>query len=230
MFVSRRILTAKNDILESDFYCSLKATIREGLDILGNPELKEIISYGLGHFSNCMISRYQFALLLCLKDQFNIVTYLYDPLFYSIEKQILEEFDCTLIKQNEEGKRKVLSDVPTLLFFPHCPKQLTNNFLYTNWSPKNLRNCLIIGNSFNKIVETTPTRILSNEAQYILNIAPYVDELYMINTFKYTEIFNDTSLHIFQEDKLRLIDPDFWTNIEEPTYPEEDCEFITNQY
>ena len=28
--------------------------------------------------------------------------------------------------------------VPTFLFLPHCPKQLTNNLLYANWSPDGL--------------------------------------------------------------------------------------------
>lgn len=175
-----------------------------------------------------MISRHQLAFLLCLIDKFPTLklTYIYDPLFNDIDKEIIQHFKATLLPTNEEGKRTITKS--TLLYFPHCPQILTNNFLYANWCVENLKNCILIANSFSSILESTPKRLLEQEAGYIEKIAPYVDELYIINTFKYSEIFNNTSLHIFPEDKICIIDPDFWSNHPEPNYSNINTDFISN--
>lgn len=220
----RRITSAKQDIITSDFYSSILVGFKQGLDLLGNPTVKEIVCYGLGHFAECMLSRFQFGLLIALKEHFNLEAFVYDPIFYQLERELLTTFGFKLIEDNEEGKR--LISATTLAFFPHCPKQLTNNFLWSNWG-LGLKNCIILGNSFTNIIESLPKRILRDSAKFILNIHAHTEEIGVVNSFKYTDIFNDIAIHVFPENKLRLIAQDLWDLRDEPIYCEDDLELIT---
>lgn len=190
--------------------------------------MKEIICYGLGHFVDCVGARFQFGLLLSLKDHFSASVSVFDPVFYNTEIEILTDLGCEVITVNEEGKHKTSPDRVTLVYLPHCPKQLTNNFLWTNWGPE-LKNCIIFSNSFSKIVESQPERILNISAGYILNIIPYTEELSVDNSFRYKDIFNDTAIHIFPQKKLNFVTQGFWNSCDEPKYSADETEFITKK-
>lgn len=200
----------------------------EALEILKSSDIKEIVCFGLGRFGECVVSRYQLALLLHLKDLYNVKVYVYDPIFSESERVILTKFNCEVLNHNSEGKHSIKDNESTLFYLPHCPKQLCNNLLWSNWGLK-LSCCIIICNSFTNILEAEPTRILAKSCEYILNISPYVVELAVINNFKYHDIFNDTAIHIFPSSKISLIAEDFWRFKEEPVYPDSDTEFVTKK-
>lgn len=215
-------MDAKKEISESDIFESLIASLREGLETLESQTISEIICFGLGKIGECSISRYQLALLLCLKDLFKVNVQVYDPIFSTLDINILKVFEVSIIENNSEGKFKV-SDKNVLFFLPHCPKQLSNNLLWVNWG-LSLKNCIIIANSFNGIIESSSSRTIKACAEYISRICPYTLELPMINSFKYFEVFNDTAIHCFP--KLNLLPQDIWDQCPEPVYLE-DNEFIS---
>jgi len=218
----------KKEFAKSEFYSSVLIKLNQGLHQLNFVGVKEIICYGLGHFVDCVESRYQFGLLLCLKDHFSANVCIFDPIFYSAEIEILTELGCEVITANEEGKRKTTPDTVTLVYLPHCPRQLTNNFLWTNWGPE-LKNCIIFSNRFSKIIESQPKRILNANAGYILNIIPYTEEFSLDNSFRYKDIFNDLAIHFFPQERLASLSQDFWNLCEEPKYSADETEFITNK-
>ena len=77
-----------------------------------------------------------------------------DPIFFCSEVKLLRRLKLEVISENLECKLKCQVhtshchnfyddqicklQVPTIIFLPHCPKQLTNNLLYANWSPEGL--------------------------------------------------------------------------------------------
>lgn len=224
----RRILTSKNEILHSKFYINVKTLFNEVISELGIQEIKNIICFGLGHIGDCLSSQYQLAFLLNICDEFNITnTLVYDPIFSEIECQILQHFGLQVEATNKEGKYKICPNEATLLYAPHCPKQLMNNFLWKNWE-ESLSNCIIIGNSFSQIVETNSKRILEEQAAYLLKICPYTKEFDIENNFKFTDIFNDTSIHSFPKENIKDLLSKFWLDKIEPAYISDDIEFITN--
>lgn len=227
-YLFRRILLAKEEIATSEFCSTVLIKLNQGLNQLDFVGVKKIICYGLGHFVDCVGPRYQFGLLLSLKDHFSASVSVFDPVFYNTEIEILRELGCEVITVNEEGKHKLSPHIVTLVYLPHCPKQLTNNFLWTNWGPE-LKNCIIFSNSFSKIVESQPKRILNTSAGYILNIIPHTNELSINNSFKYKDIFNDLALHIFPHEKLSSVSQVFWNVCEEPKYNADETEFITKK-
>lgn len=184
--------------------------------------------YGLGNFLENIQSRYQLGLLLTIKDEFKVKDcHIYDPKFTDTELQILAENGFESICQNEEGKRNLLPG--TFVFMPHCPKQLLNNLLWSNWEKVILTNCVIFCNSIDETVTITPNKVLNKVAYYINEISPYVlMEKQFCNDFMYDDVFNDMALHIFPNEKLEDLEHIFWERGNEPSYDNDELEFIKN--
>lgn len=195
--------------------------------ILQSKKVVEIVCFGLGHIGECQISRYQLAFLLCLKDICGPEKVsVHDPIFYKTECEVLRQLGLYVIKENKEGSYIISEQGVTIVCLPHCPKQLTNNFLWSNWS-KNLANCVLICNSFSSLIENQPGRILCGTVPNIVEIFPFTTETVLENNFKFTDIFNDTSVHYFTKQSLENCPPEFWIKRDKPQYKNSE-EFITS--
>ncbi|XP_066586126.1 SRR1-like protein [Prorops nasuta] len=221
----RKVLDAELDFNNSPVKSTILNGLSDALSSLSARSISEIICYGLGQFSQSRCSKYQLALLLTIKADYNCPIFVYDPLFYKKEIQVLETLGFNVIDRNEEGKREVKNKA-TLLFMPHCSKQLTNNLLFKNWGVT-LNNCIFLSNSFLDIVENNAAKNLTNSAEYILRIHPYVTEISLDNNFEYDDIFNGLNIHFFTEENLSKVPIDFWNLRDEPCY-QKDAEFIIN--
>ncbi|XP_072921836.1 SRR1-like protein isoform X2 [Hemitrygon akajei] len=190
----------------------------------------EFVCYGIGSFSTSVSSRYQLALLFLLLETLQIPRFsclLFDPLFTEWEKRFLKDCGLVVIKENEEGKRHV--DRPTLFYMIHCGKALYNNLLWKNWSPQQLAQTTLIGNSFKGIEERLPARVLQRDYTYINYILAVTEETAFPYSERYMDIFNDTSIHQFPRRKLDSKPKEFWEGAAEPTYQQcEDLEIIRN--
>lgn len=148
----------------------------------------------------------------------------YDPVFTENEIEVLKTLELNVITINEEGKHTITNNRPTLVFMPHCPSQLLNNFLYCNWGPQ-LKNCVLLCNRWSAIFDQNPLGFLEDAKNYILRLYPYVVEIDLKNEFEFMETFSGTSIHIFPGvDETPL---SFWYKREEPGYPKDSNEFIT---
>ena len=212
--------------------------------------ISKIICLGLGGFTSSKQAEYQLVFLNCLVKVLDLKqlaesVLVFDPVHSHSEINILRDlgFNSQLHGDNLEGKYNLREQSleETLFYLPHCPKQLTNNILWANWNPealgsaetkssdKQLQGLHILGNSFDRIVSTLPDRILKEIAVYILHASNFVLETKVENCFKYTDIFNDTSLHSFPFDQLPSSEDPVWKiaiGKDSPAY-EEDAEFIT---
>lgn len=223
-FLFRKIETAIEDLKSSEY---LKTFTEAVSTVLQGRSVVEVICFGLGHIAECNISRYQLALLLCIKEFCGVDKVLvHDPIFYKTECTILNRLGLQVILENNEGSYVTVESGITLAYFPHCPKQLTNNFLWCNWGGK-LHNCLLVCNSFSTLIDNHPSRIVSDSVPYIYKIHPHTAEKVLENNFKFTDIFNDTSLHYFPNDQLSKLDSEFWKSTVKPTYKNSE-EFITS--
>ena len=223
---------SRKEIKVSDYLKSVFKTIRDCLELRKDKKpIREIICLGLGKFSECSISRFQFSFILSIAEEFNVESVkFFDPIFNKIEIDFLKLLNPNcIIEDNLEGKHSVSSNSVTLFYLPHCPKQITNNVLWKNWTFEQLKNTILLCNSFQNIVTASPRRFLESNAGYLLRALDYIEETELVNTFKYTDIFNDSSLHYFLEEKLLKLEPDFWTDNEEPKYEEDDIELVTSE-
>ncbi|XP_072932501.1 SRR1-like protein isoform X1 [Epargyreus clarus] len=220
----RRILSAIEDLKTSEYLSDVNKAVSNNLK---QRKVVEIVCFGLGHIGECTISQYQLGLLLCLKDILKPdKVFVHDPIFYVNECQVLKKFGLEIIEQNQEGSYIISDQEITLVYLPHCPKQLANNFLWSNWGLR-LENCVLMCNSFTSLIENHPNRILAETVPYIYRIFPHTTEIALENNFTFRDIFNDTSLHIFEKHKLDLLSYEFWIKNAKPNY-ENTEEFITS--
>lgn len=209
----------------SDF---VKDTVVKLKEAIANKSISEVICLGIGRVSDCIIAKHQLALLLIIKEQLDIEATLnfFDPVITQNDIDILTKLNCKVLSENREGKYS--AEKTSLFYLPHCPKQITNNLLYSNWNVERLKNLILICNSFNKIIASTPERFLRPNAHYLLEIHPFTSEIELENSYKFNDIFNDFSIHTFAEEKLSKSSSEFWKNHHEPVYSSEDLEFVKN--
>lgn len=209
-------------MLISDFVQKSLKSLRE---VASSQSIKEIICLGIGRVSECSIAKHQLAFISIIQKDLKIPSAkFYDPVLLSSDKEILEKLNFSVLSENKEGKYQ--ADHSTLFYLPHCPKQITNNLLFTNWKPDYLNNLILICNSFQTIIDSTPERLLRPNAHFLLEINPFVTEIELENCYRFKDIFNDFSIHTFAADKLKPLPSDFWNNQEEPNYSTEDLEFV----
>lgn len=210
----------------TDAFSKLEANIAEAQN-RQKTQIK-VICFGIGRFTDCVISRHQLAFILAVKQLLNIADIVFhEPILGSFEVNILTNFNCTVCKENLEGKVDLDPNYLTIVYSPHCPKQLTNNLLWLNWTAERLLRTIFIGNSFSELVNLTPSRFLSIDASFVAQIEPHCTEVRLLNNFKFTDIFNDTSLHSFEQ--IKSLADDFWRTktTEPPIYSADSVELIT---
>nr|CAG4642111.1 EOG090X0FII [Eurycercus lamellatus] len=219
-FCLKSISIAKTEVEISDFFQSLKLLLRVALkNDQDHKDIKNIVCWGLGSFTSCKIALHQLALLLLLSEHLNCPAEVFDPIFSQADKQILSQLKLCTSEENCEGKRKSGPVGATLFILPHCPRELSNNLLYANWKPSLLENCIVFANSLESLRLNTPERFLSNY-HYLLQAQEVVEELQVPNTYRFPDVFNDLSLHIFPTRLLQKVQPEFWDASESPIYPE----------
>ena len=214
--VVTRIEAARKELLSSEYWTEFVAVSESVLK-----KVEAVYCFGLGHFCDSVTAKYQFALLLCIQETFNIVELqLSDPVFYQCESDLLtQHYHLTVLSHNSECHQPCPR--PALVFLPHCPKQMTNNLLFSNWDPGLLGNLFLISNSL--------SNINNNEDLFFIQTAvreKFVEEICLKNIFKYQDIFNDLSLHWFTSSHSSPDCP-VWSDISKPQYNDDDVEFIT---
>lgn len=185
--------------------------------------IDQIICYGVGNYTDSVAAKYQFVLLLLLKQEYKCDVLVYDPVFNDLELELIKLFNLELICENEECKRTI-KPTKTLVYMPRCPIQLINNLLFSNWTEENLNNLILLSNSINTILDSNTDSFLETNLNFLFNVKDILEEVPIINNFKFTDIFNDTSLHYFLSNKLNNLPKYFWDlGSAEPSYVE--CNF-----
>lgn len=186
-----------------------------------------MICLGIGQIATCSIARHQLAFISCIAKHFDIpVVKFFDPVLSADEKEAIKQLNYEVLCENLEGKYR--PEHPTLFYLPHCPKQITNNLLFANWNAASLAHLVLICNSFKTVVESTPERLLRPNAHYVIEASSFVSEKEIENNFKFSDIFNDFSVHFFESSRLAELPPAFWEDKPEPVYSDEDLELVTN--
>ncbi|XP_057332573.1 SRR1-like protein isoform X1 [Microplitis mediator] len=225
----RSMLDAVIVLRKSPYRQILFDCLSKSLSILDRDPIQEIVCYGLGNFSQSRSSKHQLAALLTIKSRYQCPVYLYDPVFYPEEIEVLELLGLSIIPVNEHAQRKVNNDTLTLFYMPHVYKGLIANCVNANWG-LNLNNCIFFTNSFesikNDLGNGPRNRGIANHYQIaselIEKVSVCVDEisLKLSNTDQYcmADAFNSTSIHVFKNSRLTDVPDDFWVPIYSENY------------
>ncbi|XP_070807499.1 SRR1-like protein isoform X2 [Pituophis catenifer annectens] len=183
----RRLQEALSELKDSDFWESSRRTIAKALrsppaaqqDPLaalrerpegpgGRAAGLRCVCYGLGSFCSCGKARLQLAFLLLLLEELKIapeLCFVFDPVFSTLEIEVLSGLGLTVLQWNEEGKRSI--EGPTLFYMIHCGKALYNNLLWSNWSAEALSQMVVVGNSFRGFEERLLAKVFYENYSYI---------------------------------------------------------------
>ncbi|RZF34178.1 hypothetical protein LSTR_LSTR003588 [Laodelphax striatellus] len=211
----RRISSICEEVSSSSYCDNLVDILQE---ISSKQELnsfQNILCYGLGSVEDFANSKYQFGLLVSLKEHFKTKVQIYDPNFRKDDLTLFEHYQFDIIEENEFGKRSI--DSTTLVFLPHCPHELLNNFLWKNWDITSLKKCVIFGNSIGHFIENTPLKT-KETFKYICRVQSLVEEVSLDNRFKFSDVFNDLAVHYISEENIDQLPCDFFDFDEEPNY------------
>lgn len=200
--------------------------LTKSLNILDVKSIPEIVCYGLGNFSHSRPSKYQLAVLLNLKSCYHSQVYIYDPVFYSKEIQVLKTLDLKIIKTNEQAKRQAGADL-TLFYMPHCYKGLIANCIWANWGQCLINKCIFMTNSFKSMADDVVEKDLEASVELIRRINNYTEEITLDNMCSemWTEFWRDaficTSIHVFPKEKINNTPEDFWQISETPPFSDD---------
>lgn len=181
-----------SQLRESQFYqIDFNYALDRCLSELGNRKINQIICYGLGSFHDGVeiTSRYQLALLYLLFHQLKdkgcpleSVIEIYDPSFDQVDKDTLLSFNnpsFKLIEKNEYCARRLTQsnlDRCSLFYMPHLDKYLYNNLLGVNWSQDNLSRLVILGNSFQEMIDGESRIKCRSELHYLNRLVANFEE------------------------------------------------------
>jgi hypothetical protein len=150
----------------ASFYESLMKSWSSATGSAPEKTVRQIVCYGVGNFSQTSLSHYsaplwQLACALCFRDHLlrssdgeDIRVLYYEPFMTAFEDTILAGLKVQVLTVNERAKRPI-DAVPTLFFMPHCPSELYDNVLWSNWGELAVATPLIIfGNSLRNHCES----------------------------------------------------------------------------
>jgi SRR1 len=157
-------------IVKTDLFANLCSLLKNWMD---NTELAvrvgKLVVYGVGNFSYTKVtyhsaSLWQLALALCVKKKvkafsdFTIKIDFFDPCTTDDERRFLQEqFEIHVMPINDKG-HFVADSVDTIFFMPHCPAQLYENVVWSNYH--NLRRIVLIGNSLHNLATRPSAELL----------------------------------------------------------------------
>eukprot|EP00455_Lapot_gusevi_P046088 TRINITY_DN6005_c0_g3_i1.p1 TRINITY_DN6005_c0_g3~~TRINITY_DN6005_c0_g3_i1.p1 ORF type:complete len:139 (+),score=21.18 TRINITY_DN6005_c0_g3_i1:231-647(+) len=104
---------------------------------------------------------------------------------------------------------------------PHCGRALYHNLLCCNWHASHLASLAILGNSFHSYSDrltlaAASSSLASSSSASFLRVLQVVSERPCSRVdFDVMAAFNDLALHVFEDVKLRTVEPDFWQGFAE---------------
>nr|GEW87363.1 protein sensitivity to RED light reduced 1 [Tanacetum cinerariifolium] len=183
---------------------SIQGSEEHFLKLTRSEETLTMVIYGVGSLEMYEASRFQLSLALILQRNLEWIgdIEVFDPVLSLTEVNVLKKLGLRPLFVNELAKRKVIK--PMVFFMPHCPTELYENLLETNWNNEMLNKIVILGNSFAKRCEHH--RSGSGNSDYsithMLALEPFTKE-FKVPRFlvDFSHAFHGTSWHIFNVDK-----------------------------
>ncbi|GJT05333.1 protein sensitivity to red light reduced 1 [Tanacetum coccineum] len=184
---------------------SIQGSEEHFLKLTRSEETLRMVIYGVGSFEMYEASRFQLSLALILQRNLEWIgdIEVFDPLLSLTELNVLKKLGLRPLFVNELAKRKVMK--PMVFFMPHCPAELYENLLETNWNNEMLNKIMILGNSFAKRCEHYRSGGSGNSVSsitHMLALEPFTKE-FKVPRFlvDFSHAFRGTSWHIFNVDK-----------------------------
>lgn len=162
--------------------------------MIGSPKITDIFCIGIGGLRESSLPIFQVALLLNIAAVYKVNLIINDPIFTTYDIQVLQYFNIKIVIDNLKGKYKVAPNQAVIFYLPYCYPRLLNNLLSVNWN-ENLKNSIIISETFEKVLEAYPAKMQSKYTYYVQRVLPYISTVPLKNIDNYYGVFNKSSVH-----------------------------------
>ncbi|KAJ8903647.1 hypothetical protein NDN08_004749 [Rhodosorus marinus] len=210
------ILLLEKQLLSSSLWNSTKSALSETLERF-QWDARELSfrAYGLGSFCRTRESRRQIVFAKALVAHLKILgdVFVFEPQFHEYDSILAKELAFTASPLSDDALFSAAS--PTLFFMPHCPRQLYNNVLQSNWKATQLSNAMIIGNKFsNYYLQIRPRQMRS----YLETSEAIMEEKAIDVEYKteWYNAFNDQAVITFAKAASIPIDDPLWSFSPDP--------------
>jgi len=124
----------------------------------GSCRERKILCLGIGKISESNEAKLQFLLLQDLARHFEVDSAhisVYDPLFTPVDLLLFRHHRINVLPCNQLGAHVLSEDMPTLVYLPHCPRELYESFLEANWQRKTWSDgrVLLLGNPLSQYTD-----------------------------------------------------------------------------
>jgi len=154
-----------------------------------------VLCLGLGSPIESKRSRAQLALLLAVCDYAKIPrgkVQIYDPVFSDQDVQSLSELGLRVTTINYEARYSI--EVPTLVYMPHCDRELYENLIRKNWTRDNLLNIVLLGNRLIEYSDILPERKIKIESPCLFRLSAHLAALPLPVCAHDPNAFNNTAI------------------------------------
>jgi len=176
--VKRTIESYAKNISKSSFYKDVLKSVSKAVG--SGRKLREIVCYGIGDVARGRNAQFQMACATLLRKSLKPDrTSFFDPALSKCGDAVLRAFEFEITKMNVEGKRAASEEGPTLFFMPHCDLWLYSNVLWANWTSSQLKNVIIVGNSFSAYKRNSAWggRLVEVDENCVFRLLPLVCEV-----------------------------------------------------
>lgn len=195
------VSNARQELAQNDWSAGTKHLLQEALKRLGSftndSTGVHILCLGLGSPNASVNARMQLALLLDICDALSIKpsqVSIYDPVFSEEDLEFLKRLEFDLLSEASKPETHVISTFPTILYMPHCDREVYESVLRSNWTPRGLSEVILLANRLMDYVENQPERRLQAESPHLLNLAPCL-ECTLLPEFKpHSTAFNNLAI------------------------------------
>ncbi|TKR87419.1 hypothetical protein L596_011819 [Steinernema carpocapsae] len=201
--IEANLSQAKGNLEQSGLLAKSKHFLAK---ILDGRSIRSAKAIGIGNFGDRAKSNgsLQMALFLAIREQFDSPkASCQDPVMNPTEVQFLQKVGVEVPELNDLSSREtdLEGDDVVLFFMPHCGHGLYNNLLWSNWDPQLLKNLVIVGNDFSKMV------ILEKHEHEVQALLKYREVADSVNFPAAGEdAFSDTSFMSFSGEFLPDLD------------------------
>lgn len=173
------------------------------------------ICLGVGRPACSLNARAQLALFLLLCRELGIESgtacSVYDPQLSAAEREAVLLLGGTCPTRNAIARCPVAPQHVTLVYMPHCGKQLYSNLLAANWTAPQLQRIALLGNRLADYEERTPSALLMAQAPFVRHVLDVVSNMGCLGDYDDAPgAFSDTHMQVFTPDRLAAVPADLW--------------------
>ncbi|KZV92869.1 hypothetical protein EXIGLDRAFT_836126 [Exidia glandulosa HHB12029] len=214
---STQLERAASELHENDFVGRVARLVQTAHHDAGFAQpFFRLLCLGIGSPVESRASRTQLALVLALAGSFNIPlekVAVYEPAFSDQDLHELAQLGLGIVSKRKARHLIDADGPPTLLYMPHCDREVIEAFLGHNWQRDRLARFILVGNHLVDYNDILPEWKFKEESPCVFSLSSRFTAWKLPPLDASPSAFNNISVQFFPSGSLALPgadDSEFW--------------------